>query len=105
MDLGELTNRDIAVNAAAKFYPAARTTDPGDLALLPCIEVGGVQVYAYVRDGALVVSLDFDGTDPDAFDQYGPDGAVPVQVKLGGEEVYEVGPDVPASRRAYAPPF
>ena len=94
MDLGEMTDAERTVNITAKFYAAHRTTDTGDLENLPCIEVGGVQVYAYVRDGALVVSVHLDTTDPDVFDLYGPHDAVPVMVKVGDDEpVFEAGPE------------
>ena len=39
-------------NYCATFLPA----DPGEPGTLPCLEIGGVQVYAYVKSGRLRVS-------------------------------------------------
>jgi hypothetical protein len=88
----ELSNSDITANNATKFHrkPADSNTDA-----LPCIEVGGVQVYAYVRDGILVVSLHYDttGTGPGSpFRVYGED-AVPTVITAGDEQVWQALPD------------
>lgn len=80
----ELTERDKAANAAARFLPY----DPqdGETEALPCIEVGGVQVYAYVKDGVLRISAHLEEADEKVFDLYEDDGAgdnVPVVVQVG----------------------
>lgn len=88
-----MTASDKAANAAATFHPY----DPqdGETEALPCIEIGGVQVYAYVRDGILVISADFDTADngdDTPFALFGSD-RVPVAVSVGGKRVFEDFPE------------
>lgn len=66
-----------ALNYTATFLPA----DPVERAL-PCVEIGGVQVYVYFHDGALAISGDF-GT---ARDEVLVDGQVRVVVDMGDVE-------------------
>lgn len=76
-----MTEKDRAANAAARFLPY----DPQDEAL-PCIEIGGVQVYAYVLDGVLRISAHLEEADEDVFSLYADEGAgdnVPVVVHVG----------------------
>jgi hypothetical protein len=59
---------DREANAGAVFHPAvAAEANHGSYAP-PCVEVGGVQVYVYVRDGIPVISLHYDTaeTGPDS---------------------------------------
>ncbi len=67
-------------NRDAKFHPFA-VQDDGTRAL-PCIEVGGAQVYAYVEDGVLRVSVGLETADGEVFGLY-DDGRVPVTVSVG----------------------
>jgi hypothetical protein len=60
---GAISARDRAANATAVFRPAVDAADNGGLYAPPCLEIGGVQAYAYVRDGILVVSLHYDGAN------------------------------------------
>lgn len=60
---GDMTARDYLANRDAKFCPAVHASDNNGAYAPPCIEIGGVQVYAYVRDGILVVSLHYDTAD------------------------------------------
>jgi hypothetical protein len=88
---------DEEINRYAVYLPYAPAGD-GDAEALPCIVLGGdadgqggVQVYAYARDGQLIISADFgtagpggDGRRPWAY--YGPDGQqVPVILEMAGD--------------------
>ena len=72
-------------NRDAKFHPFA-VEDDGTRAL-PCIEIGGAQVYAYVEDGVLRVSVDLDTADGEVFGLY-EDSRVPVAVSMGDDTVF-----------------
>jgi len=51
-----------AINQAATFYPA----DPTEPGTLPCIELAGIQIYAYVTAGGMVrVALHTDTPEVD----------------------------------------
>lgn len=76
--------QDDRANDAAVFCSASREGD-GTRAL-PCIEIGGVQVYAYAENGTLIISAHFDTADGRVFGLYGPDKCVPVVIKAGSEE-------------------
>jgi hypothetical protein len=97
---GNLTGSDISVidqlaNAAAVFHPAVDTTDSGETYTPPCMEIDGVRMYAYVRDGILVVSLDYGGEPgparerrwlalaPGPFAAYGAENCIPTVIKAG----------------------
>lgn len=87
-----MSEKDRAANAAARFLPYAE--QDGETEALPCIEIGGVQVYAYVRDGILVISADFETADDSKdspFLYHG--GQVPVVVNMGSERIWEDLPD------------
>jgi hypothetical protein len=60
---GTMAARDYLANKNAVFHPAVNASDNNGAYAPPCLEIGGVQVYAYVRDGILVVSLDYDTAD------------------------------------------
>lgn len=95
---GDITASDYIANKAARFLPYTDASDNNGVSALPCIEVGGVQVYAYVRDGILVVSLDYDTADTGGdspFALYGPDFTqVPTVINAGGgEPVWEALPE------------
>lgn len=67
------------LSRTARFLPQ---TDP-DTA--PCIEVGGVQVYAFITEGELRISVHYDEADPRLLTD---DDTVPTRVYLGDTEVY-----------------
>ncbi len=69
---------EIVANAEAKFLPM---TDGGE-AERPCLVIGGVQVYAYFKDGALVVSIDAD----DAYPEFLNGSELPYRFTVNGEE-------------------
>lgn len=71
---------DREMNSAARMLPYESTLYEDDPDLYPAIDIHGVQVYAYVKDGRLRVSLHFDG-DTDVWDG----GTVPVDIDLGGD--------------------
>ncbi|MGK5677630.1 hypothetical protein [Actinoplanes sp. URMC 104] len=73
--------RDMNLNA--RFLPQT-----GDEVTRPCIEVGGVQVYAYIDEatGQLRVSIDYDTAHPDLLID---DGELPTRIRVGGELTYE----------------
>lgn len=83
-----MRDSDDRANAAAKFFPAGLDSD-GETRALPCIEVGGVQVYAYADEGVLRISAHFDEADPQVFDFYSTYAGteptkVPVTVDMDG---------------------
>lgn len=87
---------DLAVNRAAKFYPAERDRWDG-VDTHPCVEVGGAQVSTYVEDGKLVISADFDTVTAPPFELYGPErDQVPVVVRMSGEDVWRATAGSPA---------
>jgi hypothetical protein len=94
---GDMTAKNYLANQNAVFYPAAAASGNNGSYTPPCVMVGGVQVYAYVRDGILVVSLHYDTADtsPDSpFALYGFDDCVPTVIKAGDREpVWEALPD------------
>lgn len=82
----EMSTAEDRLNQRARFLHMtssylAKDTD----GTLPCLVVGGVQVYAYFKGGELVVSVDYD-TASDAVAN--AEGCVPTRVTLGGEEVH-----------------
>ncbi|MFE0490108.1 hypothetical protein [Streptomyces griseoaurantiacus] len=70
---------DTAANLAACFTPQ----DAADETTRPCLVVDGVQVYAYRKDGRLVVSLDLDTAQTTR-----EDGTVPMVITVAGREVF-----------------
>lgn len=99
IELGEMTEFEKTSNKLASFYPAAMQED-GETFAHPCIALEEVQVYAYVQDGTLVVSIHLDGAADPPFRTYGPKfDQVPVVVNIGDEQVFAAHPDVePAGR-------
>jgi hypothetical protein len=83
-----MTGAEDEINQQAAFLPMAGPyLDEDSDGSLPCLVVGGVQVYAYFQGGELVVSVDYDTTD-DAVARQHAHGRVPTRVTLGGEEVH-----------------
>jgi len=76
---------DETLNAQARFLPYAGPMLADDPPSYPCIEIGGVQVYGYVKDGELRVAVHFDGADPEV---WGEDRSVPVKIDLTGGDPY-----------------
>jgi hypothetical protein len=71
------------INHAAEFFPAD-PQDPDNT--LPCIEIGGVQVYAYwTTDGILRVSVDLDTV----WDRLTRDSQVPMRITVQGVDVFD----------------
>jgi hypothetical protein len=85
-DAGGMTDAEDRINQRARFLNMTGSyLDEDSDGSLPCLVVGGVQVYAYFEAGELVVSVDYDSTE----DAVGNDeGRVPTRVTLGGEEVH-----------------
>jgi hypothetical protein len=84
--MSEMSPVEDRVNQRASFLPMsgsylAEDTDYS----LPCLVVGGVQVYAYFKDGELVVSVNYDAADDKVTND---EGCVPTRVVLGGEDVF-----------------
>lgn len=70
-----------ALNLSATFLPMV-ATEP---ATLPCLVIGGVQVYAYVKDGELRVSLNYDTADKYLL---GSEERVPTRINVNGRDVF-----------------
>lgn len=74
------------VNENVSFLPAINEDEK------PCMQVAGALVFAYVRDGALVVSVDLETAASGTFAMYGPDGdCVPVEIHVGTDLVFKAG--------------
>ena len=90
---GDMTARDYQANKNAIYRPAVNASDNSGSYAPPCTEIGGVQVYTYIRDGILVISLHYDTADPDAFATY-DEACIPTVIKAGDSEpVWEAFPD------------
>lgn len=77
---------DRRANERASFLPM--TTDDEK----PCVQVAGALVFAYVENGALVVSVDLETAESGTYAKYGPDrDLVPVRVNVGSDPVFEAG--------------
>ena len=63
-------------NLDARFLPQ----DPDDPDSLPCVDIGGVQVYTYFKHGELHINVHYDGLDIDA--------VTPTLLTLGDTRVY-----------------
>jgi hypothetical protein len=76
-------------NSQAVFHPGSGQSLTTDAAPLPCIEVAGAVVYAYVEDDdeglRLVVSVHLDGDIPEALLR---EGNVPLTVTVNSEDVF-----------------
>lgn len=81
-----MTEAEDRINQRASFLPMTGDyLDEDSDGSLPCLTVGGVQVYAYFEGGELVVSVHYDTAD-DAVSN--DKGCVPTRVVLGGEVVH-----------------
>jgi hypothetical protein len=92
-----MTPREDEINQAAAFVPM---TGPylaaGSDGTLPCVEVGGVQVFVYVKGGVLRVSVT---TDRAAGELLNPEGLVAYAFCVGGELVHRDGAPAAAGER------
>ena len=75
---------DHAVNEGAVWWPPVKAEDSNGVYCPPMLEVAGVQVYVYVREGKLIISADFDTLDPLYFGGH----EASVSVTMSGEEVW-----------------
>lgn len=82
LPLPEDADADTRANLTARFLPQ----DPADESTHPCVEVSGVQVYAYREDGRLVVSVDLDTADLSLSND---DGTVPMEITVQGKAVFK----------------
>lgn len=71
---------DDKLNRAARFLPM----EAEDELSLPCIEVAGVLVFLYVKDGVVRVSVDLDTAE-----LADSKGLVPLEVTVQGTTVFE----------------
>jgi hypothetical protein len=80
-------NREQVMNERVSFLPAMKEDEK------PCMQVAGALVFAYVRNGALVVSVDLETAETGTFAMYGSAGdCVPLHVTVQGETVFEARP-------------
>lgn len=77
-------------NHQAVFHPY-KLEDDGETEALPAVEVAGVLVFAYVKDGYLRVSIDLDTVDPKLHDN--AKRLVPIMVKCQEDTIWATGPD------------
>lgn len=88
-----------AHNLGARFLPA----DPTDPETLPCIEVAGVQVYAYVHpEHGLTVSVHTDGDTASDLTADGGD-QVAMRMTVNGDSVHETAQSRDSGSRAGVP--
>jgi len=82
----EMSPSEDRLNQRARFlYMTGSYLDEDGDGSLPCLVVGGVQVYAYFKGGELVVSVDYDTASDKVSNA---EGCVPTRVTLGGKEVH-----------------
>lgn len=82
----KMTAVEDGINQKATFLPMSGSyLDYDGDSGLPCIQVGGVRVYAYFKGGELVVGVNYDTAEDCVVDV---DGCVPTRVFLGGAEVH-----------------
>lgn len=76
---------DRAANAAVTFLPVVEASDNDGSYAPPCVEIAGVHVYVYLRDGILTVSLDYSTADTSAASPLaiGPGMTVPTDILAG----------------------
>lgn len=74
-----MTQEERRINLAAQFLPMTGSDETADLAL-PCIEVGGVQVYAYFDEGVLRIAAHYDSAWPEV---QAEDAEVPTEIWAG----------------------
>lgn len=72
---------DKALNRAARFLPQREDDEDS----LPCVEIGGVQVYVYFADGELRISTHYDDAYPEVQTEA---GSIPTRVSIGGDVEY-----------------
>jgi hypothetical protein len=86
IEMAEMTPVEDNINQRASFLPMTGPyrDEDGD-GSLPCLMVGGIQVYAYFKGGELVVSVHYDTADARITTD---EGTVPTRVSLGGEDVH-----------------
>jgi hypothetical protein len=87
---GPLVPTDDDVNGAALSWGTELQPSDGSGLGLPCIQVAGVTVWLYRKDGVMRVSVDFDDAD-ETTPMTGPEGEgrVPIQITVSGETVWE----------------
>lgn len=78
-----LSESDLDLAMRATFLPKPNRYGPE----LPAIEIGGILVFVYVKDGKLRVSVSLDTTDEDLL--HGPDKLVPMQIDVQNDTVFE----------------
>lgn len=77
------------LNQAASFLPMTGSyLDEDSDGTLPCLTVGGVQVYAYFEDGVLRVSVDTETSEPEAQNE---EGEVPIEFAIDGRVFVRAG--------------
>jgi len=77
---GKLSDKDATdLNCSAWFSPGGWDDT------LPCVEIGGVQVYVYFADGELRISTHYDTAYPEVQTEA---GTIPTRVSIGGDVEY-----------------
>lgn len=76
----KLSDKDATgLNCSAWFSPGGWDDT------LPCVEIGGVQVYVYFADGELRISTHYDTAHPEVQTEA---GTIPTRVSIGGDVEY-----------------
>lgn len=83
---GAQVTRERAANQAATYHPMT------DADTKPCIEIAGAQVYAYVEDGYLRVSVDLDTVESWLLRDDSGELLVPIRIAVGAEDVWATSP-------------
>lgn len=79
-----LDESDLDATMAASFLPMTDRYGPA----LPCVVIEGVQVYVYVKDGRLRVSVDLDTAGEGSL-VASEDECVPMRIDVGVDTVFE----------------
>jgi hypothetical protein len=88
--MSEMTDRDW--NALATFLPPAHLDDEDGDRELPAIRIAGNLVFAYIKDGELVISAHLDESE-----LLDGNGNVPIQISVQERIVFHAPADPPAA--------
>lgn len=72
-------------NKHAVFRPQTRDDST------PCVELAGIQIYTYLHQGQLRISVYYDSTEEFLLDEH---DAVPTEISLSGIIVYDSHKDI-----------
>lgn len=91
--MADLTDDQVNATTAKSWGAAPQPYDEATAGGLPCIQVAGVTVWLYRKDGTMQISIDTDDMDqntPTVTNEYDQD-LVPMVVSVNGADVWAEG--------------